>query len=143
MNKASHHKMYNKTQVATSNPGTLLLMLYGGAIQFLKKAREAINAKDLEASNNNIIRAEAIIVELMTSLNMEVGGEISRNLYSIYDYLYHTLVEANTQKDGQKVDGVIRMLESMKRTWEEVIKKESQNDSNVTKEKASSLNIAI
>ena len=126
MNKASRHRLYNQTKIATANPGMLIVMLYDGAIKFLKQAQVAIASKELENAHNSIIRAEAIIVELMSSLKMDVGGEIAQNLYRIYDYIYHTLIEANTKKDSEKIESVVSMLISMKRTWEEVIVKEAE-----------------
>ena len=147
MDQASRYKKYNQTKVSTANPGTLLIMLYDGAIKFLKFSVIAINEKDNERANNNIIRAEAIIIELMTSLKMDIGGEIAKNLYLVYDFMYHELVEANMKKDKEKIERIISMLQTMKETWQEVIRKEAATSSNEKKEdiskKLKGVNIAV
>jgi flagellar protein FliS len=97
-------------------------MLYDGAIKFLNLANDAISKKDISASNNNIIKAQNIITELMVSLNMEVG-EIAKNLYSLYDYMNRRLIQANIKKDPQIVNEVKGMLVELRETWDQAIKK--------------------
>ena len=75
MQKAS--VAYMQTQITTTIPGALLLMLYAGAIKFLTRAREEIEKKNYSEKGMLISKAMDVIAELDGSLNMERGGELS------------------------------------------------------------------
>jgi flagellar protein FliS len=122
MNVNAHaYDNYRKTTVETSAPGKLLLMLYDGAIRYIDNAREAISQKDINMAHSQIVKAEDIIVELTTSLNMEY--DISNHLSRLYEYLHYQLVQANLEKDIQKLDEVKGFLVDLRNTWEEAVKK--------------------
>lgn len=116
------YESYRQTKISTASQGKLILMLYDGAVKFLNIANEAIPKKDFSTSNANIIKAQNIITELMISLNMEVG-EIARNLYSLYDYMNHRLIQANVKKDSKIINEVKGMLIELRETWDQAIKK--------------------
>lgn len=116
------YEQYRQTQVQTAKPEQLLLMLYDGAISFLKKAKMAIESKNITEAHTFLIKTQDIIIELMLSLNMEVG-EIAVNLFRLYEYMHYRLVEANVNKDIKPVDEVLRMLQELRDTWDMAIKK--------------------
>jgi flagellar protein FliS len=95
-------------------------MLYRGGLRFAAAGAEAIEARDLEAAHNNLIRAQAIVSELMESLNLEQGGEIAHRLLSIYEYLNRRLVEANLRKDPAPAREVEKLLRELLPAWEAV-----------------------
>lgn len=114
-------KQYQQTQVQTASPEKLLIMLYDGAIQFLNKARMAMQNKDIEGTHNNILGAQRIISEFMNTLDLKLGGEVAQNLYNLYEYLHYRLVQANIKKDIEMVDEVLVHLKDLKQTWEQAI----------------------
>ncbi len=116
------YQQYKKTQIDTANQGKLIVMLYDGAIKFVNIAIEAIPSKSIEKIHNNIIKAQDIINELITSLNMEVG-EISEKLFSIYMYMKKRLIEANIKKDAEPLIEVRNYLIELRDAWEEAAKK--------------------
>ncbi|MBL0385532.1 flagellar export chaperone FliS [Tumebacillus sp. ITR2] len=120
MNAATYQKSYNNAQVMTAPPGELTLMLYNGAIKFLKIAKTAMEAKKIADTNHNIQRAQDIISELMCTLNMDV--EISKNLMALYEFMNNHLLQANIQKDPNLVQEVLDLVEDLRNTWVEVIK---------------------
>lgn len=115
-------KQYQRTQVQTSSPEKLLIMLYDGAIQFLNKAKVAIDNKNIQEIHNNIVGAQKIITEFMNTLDMKVGGDVAVNLYNLYEYLHYRLVQANLKRDTAMIDEVLAHLKELKGTWEEAIK---------------------
>jgi len=110
---------YKYTSIETASPERLLIMLYDGAIKFLNIASNAINDKQVETSHKNILKAEAIIIELMSILDMDIGGEISVNLFNLYDFMYRHLVNANINQDTQKIQDVIDILNELRGAWVE------------------------
>ncbi len=119
---------YKLTEVNTANQGRLIVMLYDGAIKFLKIAIENLGVKTYDVANNNILKAQDIITELLLSLNMKDGGEISTNLFNLYMYFKKRLLEANIQKNREMVEEVINYLSSLRDSWDKVSAKETPAD---------------
>lgn len=111
---------YKQNSVTTASPGELTLMLYNGCIKFLGKAKVAIQNKNIEEQNKNILKARAIIDELMTTLNMDI--EISKQMLPLYEYMNHRLIEANINNDSAIIEEVEGLATEFRDTWKEVIK---------------------
>ncbi len=117
---AQAYNQYQKTSIETVAAEKLLLMLYDGAIKNINNAKKAINEKDINLAHQNIIKTEDIIIELMSTLNMDY--EISLNLFALYEYLLHQLTQANIKKDISLLDEVAGFLMDLRKTWAEAIK---------------------
>ncbi|MBU0567452.1 flagellar export chaperone FliS [bacterium] len=115
------YEQYRKAGISTASSGRLILMLYDGAVRFLKEAKNGLSEKKLDVANNNIIKAQNILTELMLSLNMDVG-EIAQNLYSLYDFMNRELIKANAKKDEKPIDNVIKMLVELRSAWEVAVR---------------------
>ncbi|MBE0534110.1 MAG: flagellar export chaperone FliS [Phycisphaerae bacterium] len=109
--------VYRETTVATQNKGRLIVMLYDGAARFLKQAIRDIEANNLIGKGRNIQKAQDIIFELNTILDMEAGGEVAANLRSLYNFMSRHLSQANIKCDPQMVREVITMLEELNQGW--------------------------
>ncbi|MCS6831751.1 MAG: flagellar export chaperone FliS [Armatimonadota bacterium] len=116
----SPYDVYQRTQVDTASPARLVVMLYDGAIRFLRQGQAAMQQGDREKQNHYLVRAQRIIAELASSLNMEEGGEIAVNLMALYQFMHEQLVLANLQDDVDKVQKVRQMLESLREAWTQV-----------------------
>ena len=114
------YNTYKQNSVTTASPGELTLMLYNGCLKFLAKAKSAINDRNIEQRNYNIQRSQAIISELMTTLNMDI--EISKQMMKLYEYIQHRLVEANIQNDVSIIEEVEGLVTEFRDTWKEVIR---------------------
>lgn len=122
------YQQYRDTQVKTANQGKLILMLYDGAIRFLREAEENIPLKKYDIVNQRIVRTQDILTELMVSLNMS-AGELSGNLYRIYEYLNRRLIEANIKKDVTILREVLQHLGDLREVWDEVIRSSGEQAS--------------
>ena len=108
---------YQETAISTQSRGRLIVMLYDGAIRFLKQAIADIERCDYAAKGTHIGRAQDILTELNTVLDMEQGGEIARNLRGLYNFMYKHLTDANMRKDPQMIREVIGILEELNQGW--------------------------
>lgn len=118
MNQANPYlKEYKKNQIETATPEQILILLYNGAIQYLNKAKIALESGDISSYKTHIYDCECIIMEFMNSLNMEIGGKFAETLYGLYDYLYRTLVTVALSKEVEKIDEVLGHLTSLRETW--------------------------
>lgn len=113
------NKAYQNNSVQTASPGELTLMLYNGCLKFIGLARTAIEMKNTEEKNKNLLKAQKIIQELMVTLNMDL--EVSKSLMQMYDYINRRLIEANIQSDVEILDEVEDYVQDFRNTWKEVI----------------------
>ena len=111
---------YQDTSVTTQNKGRLVVMLYEGAIKFLKMAIREIESKNPEAKGKYISKSIDIIFELNTVLDMEAGGEVAMNLRKLYLFMGRHLTEANAKQDIGKIEEVIKLLEELNQSWKAV-----------------------
>lgn len=117
---ASRMEQYKQAQIETATPERILVMLYEGAIKFLNLAAQALDDKQWETSHRNILKAEAILLELMSVLDMDIGGELATNLFNLYDYMYRLLVKANIDHQSAGIREVIGLLDNLRTAWDEV-----------------------
>lgn len=120
MNAVNAYSQYRQTAVQTSSPEKLLLMLYDGAIRFLGQAIKAIEEKDVAGRNTNLLKAQDIVREFMSTLNMDY--EISNNLLGLYDFFLQRLIEANIKNDKEIIQEVQGWLIELRDTWTEASK---------------------
>ena len=114
------YQQYQQQNVNTASPGELVVMLYDGCIRFIKQAVERINNNNMQEAHDAIIRAQDIILEFMSTLDMNY--EISQNLLALYDYMHGQLIEANIQKDADILQEVLELLTELRDTWAEAVK---------------------
>jgi len=118
-------KSYKAQSVQTASPGKLVLMLFDGYLRFTTAAKNAFNEEDLtkknEGINNNLIRAQNIVTELQSSLDMSVPGELPGTLYRLYDYVLHQLQQANLQKKSETIDEADKVITELREAWAEML----------------------
>lgn len=114
-------KQYQKNEVETASPEKILILLYDGAIQFLNKAKIAMEQKNIPEIHNNLIGCEKIIEEFINTVDVENGGDFAIRIKALYQYFYDTLVQANLKKDESKIDEVLRHLIDLRATWKQAI----------------------
>lgn len=113
---------YKKTSVQTASKEQILLMLYQAAIKNCKKAIEAIDKRDVAAKGVFIGKLQDIVIELNNSLDFEVGGDVARELSSLYDYLLYSSTQANIKIDKEPLEGCLGVLNTLYDGWAQAIR---------------------
>ena len=119
---ATVRQAYAESSVLTASPGQLVVMLYDGAIRFLRQSAEHMRAGDRERARERMRRAEAVIDELNGTLDMTYG-EVAERLRAIYLFSKRRLIRANLDFDPAKVDGVARMLAELRDAFAQVVER--------------------
>lgn len=117
---------YQHTQILTASSEQILIMLYNGAVNFVRQAAQAIEQNDMHMKAEKISKAMAIVSELSATLDFEKGGEIADNLDALYNFMMRELTTANLRNDGRKLKVVETLLVSLRETWVEAIEKQSR-----------------
>lgn len=119
MSVQNAYNAYKQNSVTTASPGELTLMLYNGCLKFLHQSKTAIEKNQYELKNTYIQKAQAIISELMVTLNMDI--EISKNMMALYEYMYHQLSVANMKLDIKIIEEVEVLVTEFRDTWKQVM----------------------
>ncbi|MBE6350633.1 MAG: flagellar export chaperone FliS [Spirochaetaceae bacterium] len=128
---------YKQTGVKTATQGKLLIMLYDEAIKQLGSALswfnkdEKLDPNTIEKFNNNIIKTQQVITELMVSLDMDKGGDIAKNLLALYVYFNQELLQANIKQNKQPISAIRDMMIELRSAWVEADSKVVTSSSDV------------
>lgn len=140
-------KQYQANNITTATPEKLMIMLFDGAIQFLQKAKIAIEEKKLQERSTNIESARKIIRELMRTIDLENGNDVSKQLFKLYNRMAMKLIKANVSRKSELIDEVIEDLSNIRWgfqkaieiqsgivTVEEVLKEQAEKQAHISTE---------
>lgn len=111
---------YQKSAVNGASPLQLVIMLYDGALRFMEAGKNAMKQRDIQKQNDFLQRAQRVVMELMSTLDMEKGGEVAKNLLALYSYVLNELVMANMGDDPAGIDRGIKVLSDLRESWSEL-----------------------
>lgn len=112
---------YKTQQILTASPEQLTLMLYNGAIKFVDESIIAVDKKDFAKSHERNLRAQEIVREFMSTLDMKY--EVAKNWMALYDYIEFRLIQGNIKKDKEQLQEARNLLQELRDTWVEAMKK--------------------
>ena len=115
------HRAYQKTQITTAKPEKILLLLYEGAIRFIRTANTRMKEKNIAEKGKFISKTIAIISELMNTLDHKVGGQLASDLEALYMFMIDKLIEGNIQNDPECLDTVEKLLTTLYQAWQDVV----------------------
>ena len=140
-------KQYQTSNITTATPEKLMIMLFDGALQFLQKAKTAIEEKNLQDRAANIDGARKIIRELMRTIDLENGNDVSKQLFKLYNKMAMKLIKANVSRNISLIDEVVEDLSNIRwgfqkaieiqtgiTTVEEVMKEQAERNQTTTPE---------
>ena len=117
------YNAYKETNVKTASQGRLVVLLYEEAVRQLTLASSLFSedsnlpVQNIERFGKSILKSQEIITELQVSLDMEKGGEIAKNLMSLYIFFNRQLTDANIKKDKAIVDSILKMMSELCESW--------------------------
>jgi flagellar protein FliS len=121
MSSVRQLQVYKDNQISTADPGTILLMLYEGAIEALRQAVQHLAAGNMAEKGKCILRAHDIITQFVVSLDHDVGGDLARNLEGLYSYMLDQILLGNVQNDAHSLEQVVALLSTLKAGWESAV----------------------
>ena len=125
---SNYQNAYKKASVNTLDQNKLIIMLYDGAIKNANFAVEYMKSGEIEKVHDSLIKTKNIVTELLATLNMEHGGEIAKNLKSLYSYMFSLLIEANMEKKSEPVLNVINLLKELRGAWVQIREKKKPEE---------------
>jgi flagellar protein FliS len=121
--KRSAEQQYLETSIATASKEDLIVKIFDILVLAATQALEKLQNQrdDIEGIHKALLRAQRALALLMGSLDMEVGGEVARNLFRVYEFWHHELVMANMQKDAVRVERLLPNFKDYRQMWAQAI----------------------
>ena len=110
---------YQNNSVNTSTPGELTLMLYNGCLKFIEQGKRAMADGKIEEKNTAIQKAQAIISELMLTLDRSVP--VAENMLILYEFANSRLIDGNINNDAALFEEAAGIIKEFRDTWKQVI----------------------
>ncbi|ORU94262.1 MAG: flagellar protein FliS [Cycloclasticus sp. symbiont of Bathymodiolus heckerae] len=124
MNGATALKQYQQmgahSGVMDASPHRLIQMLLDGALSRILSAKASLRQSNIAQKGEQIGSAISIIEALKASLDFKQGGEVSKNLDALYEYISHILLQANMSNDESLLDEAGRLLSEVKMGWDAI-----------------------
>ncbi len=117
----SNFQRYRAVKIQTASPAQIMLMLYDGAIRFALIGKKKIEEKDYAGKGTYIGKVQAIVSELMSSLDFSVAPELCQRLEQLYLYMMERLTAANLDLDTEAIDEVVGLLKTLREGWNEAL----------------------
>lgn len=108
---------YRQTEVQSRTPLELVVMLYDGGLAFVHQARAAVERHDIPARREASTKALAIISQLQSTLNMEAGGDVARQLDELYTWITGRILKATADNDAAPLEEAARVLAMLRESW--------------------------
>ncbi len=116
----SAREEYLTTEVMTATPQKLQLMLIDAAIRSAERGKKYLQDDDNEKACEEILHAQEIVGEMLGGLNEEVAPDLVKKVASVYLFVFRSLMEASHERDGEKLDKALRVLQTERETWRQV-----------------------
>lgn len=123
MDAHRYAKRYAEAEVNVADRGRLLLLVFEGGIKFLRLTRDALAAGDVVRFGEYLGRSQAIISELLATLDHEAGGAIATDLARLYDFMLFHLTEANLRKSVRHVEQVMAIFGTVAGAYREILER--------------------
>jgi flagellar protein FliS len=111
---------YLKDSVSTASPQRLVVMLYDGLVHDLQLAQQGVATGDVALVHTRLIRAQAIVTELQSSLDLNAWAGAA-DLSRLYTYVLELLVDANVRKDAAPLVLAMGVVEPLRDAWRQAL----------------------
>jgi flagellar protein FliS len=116
--QGQHLGVYQSVQATTADPARLVVLLFDGAIRFLRQAAEGLDRGEIDIFATRVSRAQAIIAELSASLDHEAAGDLGASLARLYDFMGSHLTRGLIGRNGATAHEVIGLLQDLREGFE-------------------------
>jgi flagellar protein FliS len=117
-----HHAQdaYLESRVLSADPVELIRLLYQTGVSAVQDARRHLAEGRIMERSKAITKASQVLIQLIAALDHQRGGEISRRLAALYDYMLRRLTEANFRQRDEPLAEVLSLLATLAEGWEGV-----------------------
>ncbi len=113
-------QQYKETDITSMSREKLLVLLYERLINDLQDSITESELGNRLAMTQKLNHANRIISELRIALDHEIGGDIARNLDSIYEYTFSEVLEQLVDLNPIHARNAIKVLDPLLSSWRKI-----------------------
>ena len=113
-------RTYQQMHISGLNQKELIVLLYSGALRYIEEGKELMSKNDVPQIHDRLNRARNIFIHLLSTLDMEAGGEIADRLSALYAYFIEKITMANATKKAEELDEIVPLIQDIKESWEKI-----------------------
>ena len=106
-----------QTKADTADSHELVKLLFQGLTDRIAAARNALARGERMERADCVTRSQKILFGLRQTLDFEQGGELARNLDSLYDYCTRRLTEGHAREDDTVFQEVHELMVQIRDAW--------------------------
>lgn len=116
----SVHDRYLTERVVTATPAELTGLVFDAGVAAMRAAAAAQADGDWAFASAQLLRAQAMVLELRCALNPE-AGQLATSLSALYTYVHSRLVHANVARDPAATAEALDLFAPLQQAWRESI----------------------
>lgn len=113
-------KAYQTTDTLGKSQLDLIIKVYDGAIAAYKQAGQAFKDENIPKGREELEKAKKFVTHLYTTLDMEKGGDIAKQLSDLYSFVVNQTNIVEATKDLKTIDDIIIILDNLRQGWVEL-----------------------
>lgn len=116
---------YLEASFSTLSREDLMVKVFDAIVMFSRQAIEKIKAapNDIQGRHDLLRRAQRACAVAMGSIDFELGGELARSNFSLYEFWHHELVMANIEGSANRIEGVLPQMQEIRDAWAEAVRR--------------------
>lgn len=125
---AQYRSVTSHGQVADASPARLVQVMFEHILASLATAQGAMSRirdnmplSDVTTKSKAMSKAIRLIGQLDSTLDMERGQDVARNLHNLYAYMLDRLTVANVHNSAALVGEVSDLVQKIKLGWDKVV----------------------
>jgi flagellar secretion chaperone FliS len=108
---------YQEQALAGATGVELVVALYDGAIRFLYRAMQCVEAEDVHGRRVAVKKVVDILTYLQARLRPDVGGSVAASLSDFYAAMFTLTLEASHFESTEQFQEVISCIRNVRDAW--------------------------
>lgn len=117
MGYSAYTSKYLENDVLSRPREWLVPLMYEHLLAQLRRAYSQIQRREIEGKAASLERASAIVIELISALDHEKGGELAGRLAALYAYFGREILAVNTTLDLVRLARMTEMIVGLHESW--------------------------
>ena len=116
---------YLEASFATLSREDLMVKVFDAIVMFSRQAIEKMKSapNDIQGRHDLLRRAQRACAVAMGSIDFELGGDLARSNFALYEFWHHELVMANIEGNVSRVEGVLPQMQDIRDAWAEAVRR--------------------
>jgi flagellar protein FliS len=116
---------YLEASFASLSREDLMVKIFDAIVLYTKKAIERMKTApgDVQRRHDLLRNAQRACAVAMDSIDFEIGGELARSNFLLYEFWHHELVMANVEGDVNRAEAILPQMVLIRNAWAEAVRR--------------------